>query len=194
MPNQCCFSGYFRGKFIDCFCFQTVVRLDIYHRGGNILMDKEVPDVNDVDSGFQHVHRFAVPETVCMDFRKRLILTLDFMYILLDDIVDSVTAQLRLSLADNQRLIGRNSPSLPFDVFRNQSCCITRNRYGTVFIPFAMETHCGIVPGLDIPDRHITEFLHTTPAVIKKCQDYPVTQYVFRIDIRVVDQLPDLIG
>lgn len=124
-------------------------------------MDKEVPDVNDVDSGFQHVHRFAVPETVCMDFRKRLILTLDFMYILLDDIVDSVTAQLRLSLADNQRLIGRNSPSLPFDVFRNQSCCITRNRYGTVFIPFAMETYCGIVPGLDI---------------------------------RVVDQLPDLIG
>ena len=139
------------------------------------------------------MHCFAVPEAMCMDFRKRLILTPDFMYILPNDIVDSITAQLCLPLVDNQRLIGRNSPSLSFDVFRNQFCCITGNRYSTIFIPFAVETYCGIIPSLDIPNRHITEFLHTTSAVIKKCQDYPVTQTVSRIDIRVIDQLPDLI-
>ena len=55
-----------------------------------------------------------------------------------------------------------------------------------------METHCGIAPSLDIPDCYITEFLHTASTVIKECQDYPVTQPVFRIDIRTVDQFPDL--
>ena len=64
-------------------------------------MAKKVPDINDVDPSLQHVHCFAVPETMCMDFRKRLILTLDFMYILTDDIVDSITAQLCLSLVNN---------------------------------------------------------------------------------------------
>ena len=66
-------------------------------------MAKKVPDINDVDPGLQHVHCFAVPETMCMDFRKRLILTLDFMYILTDDIVDSITAQLCLSLVNNSK-------------------------------------------------------------------------------------------
>ena len=89
---------------------------------------RKSPDINDVNPSLQHVHCFAVPEAMCMDFRKRLILTLDFMYILTDDIVDSITAQLRLSLVDNQRLISRNSPPLPFDIFRNQFCCITGNR------------------------------------------------------------------
>ena len=157
-------------------------------------MAKEVPDVNDIDPGSQHVHCFAVPEAMCMDFRKRFIYTPDFMYILPNDIVDSVTAQLCLPLVENQSLIDRNSPSPSFDVLRNQFCRITGNHYGTIFIPFAMETHCGIVSSLDIPDRHITEFLYTTPAVIKKCQYHPVAQSVFRIDIREVDQVPDLVG
>ena len=157
-------------------------------------MAKKVTDINDVNPSLQHVHCFAVPEAMCMDFRKRWILTLDFMHIFTDDIVDSITAQLSLPLVDNQGLISRNSPPLPFDLFRNQFCCITGNRYCTVFIPFAMETHGRIVLDLDIPDRHITEFLHTTSAVIKKCQYHPVTQSVFCIDIREVDQLPDLSG
>lgn len=106
-----------RNKPIDCLVFQPIIRTAVDHGCRYILISKEIADINDVDTDSQHMHGFAMAESMRLYFFwERRVRPADLIHLFADDVVHSVTVHFPVPTVYYQRLVYKKNVSLPVHV------------------------------------------------------------------------------
>ena len=153
-------------------------------------MTKEIPDIYDINSGFQHMYRLAVAQHMTMDmFRKCRILLPRLSCIFFQYIADTIAVHLIMISVHYQGMVFQCSGKLTVDISVYQGTCAFWYRDSPVFIALSMEPYCRASTKEDICQSEVTKFLDPASTVAKEWKAHSVPQSSTGIYIRPVYKL-----